>query len=217
MSSHAQAKGTTRVVAVARASTGLTTHRPGRRKGASQVPGLARPARWSRAGNPCASRMIPLESPVPEIGPPVSESGGRKRTHGSRPAARSESGRKSHRPPTGPRGPPGPRSCLRAFATSTLTSSTSSCPAVSAETDRRSRPGVRHAVYRTGGEFQPFFGRGGPPFTPLTSVRSGATEPARRRPSPRRAPQRRTPAAPAQGPRLACRAEPASLSACRPP
>ena len=36
-----------------------------------------------------------------EIGPPGSESGGRKRTHGSRPAARSESGRKSHRPPTG--------------------------------------------------------------------------------------------------------------------
>ena len=28
MSSHAQAKGTTRAVAVARASTGLTTHRP---------------------------------------------------------------------------------------------------------------------------------------------------------------------------------------------
>ena len=52
-------------------------------------------------GNPCASRMIPLESPVPEIGPPGSESGGRKRTHGSRPAARGESGRKSHRPPTG--------------------------------------------------------------------------------------------------------------------
>ena len=42
-------------------------------------------------GNPCASRMIPLESPVPEIGTPGSESGGRKRTHGSRPAARRES------------------------------------------------------------------------------------------------------------------------------
>ena len=40
---------------------------------------------------------------------------------------------------------PGPPSCSRASATSTLTSSTSSCPAVSAETDRRSRPGVRPA------------------------------------------------------------------------
>ena len=37
------------------------------------------PVRWSRPGNPCASRMIPLESPVPEIGTPGSESGGRKR------------------------------------------------------------------------------------------------------------------------------------------
>ena len=45
MSSHAQAKGTTRAVAVIRASTGLMTHRPGRRKGASLVPRLARPAR----------------------------------------------------------------------------------------------------------------------------------------------------------------------------
>ena len=34
------------------------------------------------AGNPCASRMIPLESPVPEIGTPGSESGGRKRAYG---------------------------------------------------------------------------------------------------------------------------------------
>ena len=63
----------------------------GRRKGASLVPGLARPARppWPRS--PCASRMIPLESPVPEIGTPGSESGGRKRAHGVRTAARSES------------------------------------------------------------------------------------------------------------------------------
>ena len=42
-------------------------------------------------GDPCASRMIPLESPVLEIGTPGSESGGRKRTHGRRPAARGES------------------------------------------------------------------------------------------------------------------------------
>ena len=49
-SSHAQAKGTTRAVAVVRASTGLTTHRPARRKGASAVPRLAIPARWSRLG-----------------------------------------------------------------------------------------------------------------------------------------------------------------------
>ena len=44
-SAHAQAKGTTRAVAVIRASTGLMTHRPGRRKGASLVPRLVRPAR----------------------------------------------------------------------------------------------------------------------------------------------------------------------------
>ena len=35
--------------------------------------------------------MIPLESPVPEIGTPGSESGGRKRAHGPRIAARCES------------------------------------------------------------------------------------------------------------------------------
>ena len=61
-SSHAQAKGTTRMVAVVRASAGLTTHRSDQRKGASLVPRLARPARWFRPGRPCASRMIPLES-----------------------------------------------------------------------------------------------------------------------------------------------------------
>ena len=43
--SHAQAKGTTRMVAVVRASAGLTTHRSDQRKGASLVPRLARPAR----------------------------------------------------------------------------------------------------------------------------------------------------------------------------
>ena len=61
----------------------------GQRKGASPVPGLARTRPLVATGNPCASRMIPLESPVPEIGTPGSESGGRKRVHGSRPAARS--------------------------------------------------------------------------------------------------------------------------------
>ena len=79
------------MVAVVRASTGLTTHRPDQRKGASLVPRLARPARSSRPGNPCASRMISLESPVPETGTPGSESGGRKRAHGDRTAARCES------------------------------------------------------------------------------------------------------------------------------
>ena len=69
----------------------------GRRKGASRVPQLARPTRSPRPGNPCASRMIPLESPVPEIGPPGSESGGRKRAYGSRTAARCESAGMSHR------------------------------------------------------------------------------------------------------------------------
>ena len=47
MSSHAQAKGTTRAVAVARASTGPDDAPAGRRKGASLVPGLARPVCWS--------------------------------------------------------------------------------------------------------------------------------------------------------------------------
>ena len=41
--------------------------------------------------------MIPLESPVPEIGPPGSESGGRKRAHGNRTAARLRKHRMSHR------------------------------------------------------------------------------------------------------------------------
>ena len=43
--------------------------------------------------------MIPLESPVPEIGPPGSESGGRKRAHGTRSAARLRKHRMSHRTP----------------------------------------------------------------------------------------------------------------------
>ena len=38
---------------------------------------------------------------MPEIGPPGSESGGRKRTHGSRPAARRESAGSATDPPTG--------------------------------------------------------------------------------------------------------------------
>ena len=38
---------------------------------------------------------------MPEIGPPGSESGGRKRAHGNRPAARLRKHRMSHRPPTG--------------------------------------------------------------------------------------------------------------------
>ena len=42
----------------------------GQRQGVSRVPRLARPARWSQLESPCASRMIPLESPVPEIGTP---------------------------------------------------------------------------------------------------------------------------------------------------
>ena len=40
--------------------------------------------------------MIPLESPVPEIGPPGSESGGRKRAHANRTAARLRKHRMSH-------------------------------------------------------------------------------------------------------------------------
>ena len=77
-----------------RAATGADAHLelPSRqRQGVSRVPRLARPARWSQPESPCASRMIPLESPVPEIGTPGSESGGRKRAHGTRTAARCES------------------------------------------------------------------------------------------------------------------------------
>ena len=73
----------------------------GRRKGASLVPELARTRPLVATVNPRASRMIPLESPVPEIGTPGSESGGRKRAHGNRPAARVRKHRISHRPPTG--------------------------------------------------------------------------------------------------------------------
>ena len=43
-------------------------------------------------GGPCARRMIPLESPVPEIGTPGSVSGDWKRDHGSRTEAHRESG-----------------------------------------------------------------------------------------------------------------------------
>ena len=91
-SSHAQAKGTT-LSGRRRQGVNRPDDAPaGRRKGASRVPQLARPTRSPRPGNPCASRMIPLESPVlPEIGPPGSESGGRKRAYGSRTAARCES------------------------------------------------------------------------------------------------------------------------------
>ena len=42
-------------------------------------------------GDPCARRMILLESPVPENGTPGSGSRGWKRDHGSRTEARSES------------------------------------------------------------------------------------------------------------------------------
>ena len=89
-SSHAQAKGTTRAVAVVRASTGLTTHRrptPGCEPGAT-----ARKTRPLVAtGKPVCEPHDSTESPVPEIGTPGSESGGRKRAHGTRIAARYES------------------------------------------------------------------------------------------------------------------------------
>ena len=42
-------------------------------------------------GGPCTRRMTPLESPVPEIGTPGSESRGWKRDDGSRTEAQSES------------------------------------------------------------------------------------------------------------------------------
>ena len=47
-------------------------------------------AHLNRPDDPCARRMIPLESPVPEIGTPGSESRGWKRDDGSRAEARSE-------------------------------------------------------------------------------------------------------------------------------
>ena len=74
----------------------------GQCKGASLVPRFSRdPPAGRDPGNPCANHMIPLESPVPEIGTPGSESGGRKRAHGNRPAARLRKHRTSHRLPTG--------------------------------------------------------------------------------------------------------------------
>ena len=79
----------------ARRRTGRLAH------GCEPVPGLAKTRPLVVTGHPCASRMIPLESPVLEIGTPGSESGGRKRAHGSRPAARLRKHRISHRPPTG--------------------------------------------------------------------------------------------------------------------
>ena len=89
-------KGTT-AVAVVRASTGLTA--PGRPAQGCEPGATARETcPLVATGNPCASRMIPLESPVPEIGPPGSESGGRKRAHGNRSAARLRKHRMSHRP-----------------------------------------------------------------------------------------------------------------------
>ena len=91
MSSHAQAKGGD---PFGRRRQGVNRSGDvpaGQRKGASLVPRLAIPDRSPHPGRPCASRMIPLESPVPEIGPPGSESGGRKRAYGTRTAARCES------------------------------------------------------------------------------------------------------------------------------
>ena len=61
-----KAKGTTHVVAGRQGVKRPDDAPAGQRRGASLVPSLARPVRWSRNGNLCASRMIPLESPVPE-------------------------------------------------------------------------------------------------------------------------------------------------------
>ena len=99
MSSHAQAKETTRAVAVARASTGLTNAPAGRRKGASQVPRLVKPARWSRSREPVCEPHDSTGEPGAGDRPAGFGERGEETYHGSRPAARSESGRKSHRPP----------------------------------------------------------------------------------------------------------------------
>ena len=63
----------------------------GRAASADDVGRVRPPVSRSRPGGPCARRMIPLESPVPEIGTPGSGSRGWKRDHGSRTEARSES------------------------------------------------------------------------------------------------------------------------------
>ena len=47
-------------------------------------PPVHRPCPYLCPGGPCARRMIPLESPVPEIGTPGSVSGDWKRGNGSR-------------------------------------------------------------------------------------------------------------------------------------
>ena len=125
----------------------------GQCKGAS--PGakvLARPARWSRPGNPCANHMIPLESPVPEIGTPGSESGGRKRAHGNRPAARLRKHRTSHRLPTGyappldstePRPRPPRHPCVRRWRTGRPRSPAAPSRARTGTNRRPARPTAR--------------------------------------------------------------------------
>ena len=67
MSSHAQAKGGD---PFGRRRQGVNRSGDvpaGQRKGASLVPRLAIPDRSPHPGRPCASRMIPLESPVPYV------------------------------------------------------------------------------------------------------------------------------------------------------
>ena len=74
-------RGRTRsVFGVAEAWTGSAAHRDdaGGRMAVVQRPRSAGSPALSppRPGGPCARRMIPLESPVPEIGTPGSVSGG---------------------------------------------------------------------------------------------------------------------------------------------
>ena len=82
---------------------------PSRDRSPPRVGGWQSPPSWSAGvatGNPCASRMIPLESPVPEIGTPGSESGGGNVPMGVglRPGAKApEAPPTPHRPRASPR------------------------------------------------------------------------------------------------------------------
>ena len=155
-SSHAQAKGTT--------SSGRLRRGVNRPDDAPARPaqecGLGATARKTRplvaTGNPCASRMIPLESPVPEIGTPGSESGGRKRTHGVSACGPARKRRKCHRPPTGHAPPldstnrpagrrPGPR-----FPGRSPGSRPGGAPGPSPLRNRPKSPSPRCAAGRTG-------------------------------------------------------------------
>ena len=80
MSSHAQAKGTTRAVAVARASTGLTTHRPAGSR-------VRAPGARARETRPLVVTGKPVREPHDSTGEPGA---------GNRPAGFGERGEETY-------------------------------------------------------------------------------------------------------------------------